>query len=238
MLRPTDDAANGGRPFVAYTDPAYRRGRKPPNYGKTYPIEILTTDEVWALLEGCPTNFKYGVRNRALIALLWRSGLRVAEVCALHPKDINITAATITVLRGKGKKRRTIGIDPQALELVTPWLQLRATLDLPPTAPLFVTVLSNNFGHPLRTARVRDMLKALGKRVGIAKRVHPHGLRHTHASELAEEDVPLHLIQLQLGHESLATTERYIRHLAPTQLLRTMRQRTLPSPGPALTKTG
>lgn len=62
-------------------------------------------------------------------------------------------------------------------------------------------------------------------KAGIEKRVHPHGLRHTHAAELAREGTPLNLIQAQLGHESLATTDKYLRHIAPEELVKAMKAR-------------
>jgi integrase/recombinase XerD len=69
------------------------------------------------------------------------------------------------------------------------------------------------------------LLPRLAVKEGIEKRVHPHGLRHTHAAELAAEAVPLNLVQAQLGHSSLATTDRYLRHIAPAQLIEAMRAR-------------
>ena len=66
----------------------------------------------------------------------------------------------------------------------------------------------------------------LARRAGIEKRVHAHGLRHTHAAELAYEGAPMNLIQAQLGHSSLATTSRYLAHIAPAQLVEVMRART------------
>jgi len=229
-VRPTPPALT---PRVAITDRRYRLGQRPPNAGRTFPIELLTPREVQMLIDACPTNRKAGVRNRALIVLLWRTGLRVSEACALYPKDLDVTNGTITVLHGKGPrgrgKRRTIGIDPVAIAQLQPWLALHATLGLGPDDPLLPTVFANNFGHQLNPSYVRDLLKRLARDARIAKRVHPHGLRHTHASELANEDVPLHLIQLQLGHNSLATTETYIRHLAPTHLMRVIRARPWPA---------
>ena len=72
---------------------------------------------------------------------------------------------------------------------------------------------------------VRALCKRLAKRAGIEKRVHPHGFRHTHAYELAEEGAPLHLVQAQLGHSSLAVTNRYVSHLNPAELVERMQQR-------------
>lgn len=230
MRRPSDHQASRRSPNPAITDPAYRLGRRPPNYGKTYPIEVLTAAEIQRLLDACGTR-KEGVRNRALIVLLWRTGLRIAEAVALEPKDLDIHAGTLTVLRGKGKKRRVLGIDAQAIAELAPWIELRATLPIDEDTPLLCDVLGHWAGEPLHPSNARKALKTIRRRAGIRKRVHPHGLRHTHATELAEEDVPLHLIQLQLGHNSLATTERYITHLAPVALLRVMRHRPWPSGG-------
>ena len=72
---------------------------------------------------------------------------------------------------------------------------------------------------------MRRLLPRLAARAGIEKRVHPHGLRHTHAAELAAEGKPLNLIQAQLGHASLATTDRYLCHIAPQQLIDAIRTR-------------
>ena len=72
---------------------------------------------------------------------------------------------------------------------------------------------------------VRALFPKLARKAGIAKRVHAHGLRHTHAAELAAEGVPMNLIQAQLGHSSLATTSRYLDHIAPTQLVEAIRAR-------------
>ena len=72
---------------------------------------------------------------------------------------------------------------------------------------------------------MRALMPRLARRAGIEKRVHAHGLRHTHAAELALEGQPMNLIQAQLGHSSLATTSRYLAHIAPAQLIEAMRVR-------------
>ena len=74
-------------------------------------------------------------------------------------------------------------------------------------------------------ASVRSLIQRLARKAGIEKRVHAHGLRHTHAFELANENTPLHVIQQQLGHSSLTTTDRYIRHLAPREVVEAMQGR-------------
>ena len=80
-------------------------------------------------------------------------------------------------------------------------------------------------GHPLQASYVRALLPRLERKVGIEKRVHPHGLRHTCAAALVIEGAPVPLIQQQLGHASLHTTTVYLRHIAPVELVEKMRTR-------------
>jgi integrase/recombinase XerD len=209
-------------------DPAYRLGQRPANYGLTFPAEVLTPDEIMRLIAACARRGPSGLRNRALIVLLWRCGLRIGEALALAPKDVDPDRGAVTVLHGKGNKRRTVGVDPTALAIVQRWLECRAALGVPRSAPLFCTIAHDELGppgRPLRSAYVRMMLKRLRDRAGIEKRVHPHGFRHTHAFELAMEGVPMHVIQRQLGHSNLATTARYLDHLAPAQVIEATRGR-------------
>jgi len=202
-----------------------RPGSVPGNKGKRYPAEVLTAGEVKALLQACSRS-PTGQRNRALIVTMWRSGLRIAEALALAPKDIDFDRGAIVVLNGKGGRRRTVGIDPTALAVIERWLDTRARVAAdrgwrPSLHPLFCTMK----GTAVRAPYVRELLHRLADRAEIAKRVHPHGLRHTCAFDLAMEGVPVHVIMRQLGHSSLNTTERYISHVAPAQLVSAMHAR-------------
>ena len=96
---------------------AAEQGRHPANAGQRYPAEILTPDEVRALIKACSNRAPTGIRNRALLVLLYRGGLRITEALRLHPKDLDRAAGTVTVLRGKGGKRRTIGLEPGRSQL-------------------------------------------------------------------------------------------------------------------------
>ncbi len=203
------------------TDLGYHRGRTPATKGKTYPVEILTPDEVRAVAAQCSTTTSYGIRHRSLIVLLYRTGLRISEALALRPKDINLEIGAVTVLHGKGDRLRTVGIDPGANPHIEAWMERRRTLDPPAGAPLFCSLQ----GKPLTGNALREMLSTLARRAGIDKRVHPHGFRHTHAYELMMEGVPMPIIQRQLGHASLATTDTYLSHIAPKLVIETMRQR-------------
>ena len=193
----------------------------PANKGRRYPAEVLTSEEVRELIRSCSGRAPTGIRNRAILTVLYRSGLRIGEALALMPKDVDPAAGTLTVLHGKGDKRRIVGLDDGALAVLERWMDRRSSLGLNGRQTVFCTLN----GRRLNASYIRALLPRLAQRVGIEKRVHAHGLRHTHASELAREGVPMNVIQAQLGHSSLATTDRYIRHIAPTHVVETMRLR-------------
>lgn len=160
------------------------------------------------LVDQCDPTTRTGLRDRALIVLLYRTGLRCAEALDLKPSDINYTHATVTVLSGKGGKRRVVGIDRKALDEIREWADARAKLGYPPGTPLFCT----KRGTRIYGGQVRSRLKVLQKQAGITTRVHAHGFRHTHARELLAEGVPIYAIQKQLGHTRLHTTAIYLNH--------------------------
>jgi len=201
--------------------PGYHAGRTAPNKGKTYPPEVLTADEVKALIRASSNRAPTGIRNRALIVVMYRAGLRLSEALALKPKDIDAEAGSITVLHGKGDKRRVVGLDPGSMAILLRWADKRRQFGLTGRSPLFCTLQ----GRPLHPSYVRTLLHRLGDKAGIEKRVHPHGLRHSMSYELMMEGVPVPIIQQQLGHASLAATQRYLDHIAPRVLVETMQRR-------------
>ncbi len=201
--------------------PGYRKGQPPANKGKTFPAEVLTPGEVRAMLAECSETSSYGIRHKALITLLYRTGLRLGEALALELKDADLPTGSVTVLHGKGDRRRTVGIDPGAVRVVEAWIERRRLIGIAESAPLFCTLR----GAPMMPSLVRTMLPRLARRAGIAKRVHPHGLRHTHAYELMMEGVPMGIIQNQLGHVSLATTNTYLAHIAPKEVIEAIGKR-------------
>ncbi len=156
-----------------------------------------------------------------MLALGWRGGLRLGEVLALFPKDLDREAGTVNVLRGKGGKQRTVGLDPAAFALVERWLDRRRDLGLNGRQPIICTLK----GEPLLQSYVRALMGRLGRKANIEKRVHFHGLRHSHARELASENTPINVIQQQLGHQNLATTHVYLCKIAPQQVIETMQAR-------------
>lgn len=203
-------------------EPGYHAGRAPGNKGRTYPPEVLTPAEVNALIAGCSTRAPTGVRNRALIIVLYRGGLRLEEALDLMPRDVDAQRGTLNVRHGKGNKHRTVGMDPVAFAAVERWLELRRSRAIAGSRqPVFCTLA----GGRLDDSYVRRVLHRLAAKAEITKRVHPHGLRHTHAAELIAEGTPLDVIRDQLGHESLATTDRYLRHVAPQERIERMQAR-------------
>lgn len=192
--------------------------------GRRFPAEVLTAAEIGRLLDACSRTAPTGVRNRALIVILWRGGLRVSEALALTPKDVDRVSGTLHVLDGKGGKQRMVALDPLAFGVIERWLDVRKQLQVPSHAPLICTLA----GKRVQTAYVRALLPRLASQAGIEKRVHAHGLRHTFACELMRERLPINLIQKQLGHASLAVTSRYLQHVTPPELVEAMQRREWP----------
>ena len=215
-----------GRRRSPITLPGYRRGAVNVDKGRKRPAEVLTPDEIKRLLAVTSRRGIGGIRERALIVVLWRCGLRISEALDLKPRDLDLLGGFIRIEHGKGDKRGIVAIDPSAVEVLRKWLDVREGIEnLPDDAPVFCTYSQPAPGGRLGAPQVRERLKLLGKRAGIAKRVHPHGFRHTMATELAREGVAMRTIQAQLRHENLLTTERYIAKLMPGEGLSSLHDR-------------
>lgn len=215
------------------TLPSYRTGRPAANKGKKFPIEVLTPAEVDRLVSACGRGLA-GWRNRALITVLYRGGLRINEALTLMPKDIDLETGRVTILhgkgsRGKGPKRRVIALDPGACAIVAKWMDVRAKLGLTRQQPVFCVISQPTMGQPVNSPYVRQLLKKLAVKAGIEKRVHPHGLRHSYASYLADQGVPIRTIQTMLGHSNPAITDRYMHDVNPAVHLELIRRLEWPS---------
>jgi integrase/recombinase XerD len=198
-----------------------------PNKGQKYPAEVLTPSEVTSILDLCSTRAPSGIRNRALLTLLYRSGLRISEALALRPVDIDLAKHTVRVLHGKGDKATTRGFHPSAVDALARWMDVRKARGIRRGAPLFCTLP----GGPMDDEYVRQVLHRLGDRAGVEKRVHPHGLRHTFAFELEEAGTPVVTISKLLGHSSIAVTSRYLDHMTNDQAVRALESIDLPELG-------
>jgi site-specific recombinase XerD len=189
---------------------------------QSFDADLLSRGEAERLISAASGRAPTGIRNRAIIALAWRSELRIGEVLSLRLKDVDCSAGTVVIQRGKGGKRRVVGIDSGAAALVQNWLEARARLQLPRSSPLFCTLR----GEVIDQSYVRHLLPRLASRAGIDKRVHAHGLRHAFAVELEAEGAPLTTIRDLLGHSSAAATDRYLRRIGASDAVDFPRRRT------------
>jgi integrase len=202
------------------TFPGAHKGRTPANAGRTYPIQILTTDEARRLLAAPSARAPTGIRIRALLAVLYRAGLKAAEALALEERDLDEIQGTVSVRHWKGARHRTVSMDPAAFGLVRLWLDRRAALGIR-GGKVFCTLA----GQPIKPSYVRTLLPRLAAKAGIDKRVHPHMLRHTFAAELAKEGVPINEIQAQLGHTYPHRTAMYLHRIASTEPMHAIQAR-------------
>jgi integrase/recombinase XerD len=183
--------------------------------------DVLTSVEVDALLKACSRRAPTGIRNRAIIAIAYRSGLRVSEILALQLKDIDLDHGTLTVRHGKGDKARVVGVDAGTSELIVRWLQVRSKLAIGRSKPVFTTLQ----GEPIDASYLRHALPRLARRAGIEKRTHMHGLRHAHALELDRAGATPSMIRDALGHSSLSVTDNYLRRLGAGEAVAFVRDR-------------
>jgi site-specific recombinase XerD len=191
-----------GRRRSPATLPSFHRERPPRNKGRRYPADPPTVEEIIAVMHAAGEDHE-AVRLRGLIVVLRRAGLRISEALALTESDLDLHRGAIPVRRGKGGKRREVGMDRWAWEQLAPWLELRAT---PPVGALFCVLRGPTAGRPWAPAGVRAQLHRAAAQAGVRRRFAPHQLRHAHAVEMSREGVPLLVIQRQLGHADLAVT--------------------------------
>lgn len=202
-----------------------RKGAPAPNKGHEYPAEPLTPAEVTAIIGQCSRRAPTGIRNRALLTLLYRSGLRVSEVLSLRPSDVDMAKHSIRLLDTKSGKPQTRGYHPSADDALARWLDTRKSLGIGNHGKRLFCTLE---GTPMSDDYVRGLLRRLGAKAGVDKRVHPHGLRHTFAVELEHAGTPVTTISKLLGHSSVAVTARYLDHLTNGQAVTALESTDLP----------
>jgi len=198
-----------------------RKGKTSPLKGRRSPIELLTDQEVLALIKACSARCPTGCRNRAILALMFRGCLRVSEVTALAVRDLDLIQGTLTVRHGKGDRRRMIGLDPQTVALVQVWLGARSKLGVGNQLPLFVTLK----GRQVQNVYLRNLCRRLARKCGISKRTHPHLFRHCGAVAMLKEGLNIPEVSKALGHSSISTTATYLNHVCPLELVEKMNQR-------------
>jgi len=178
--------------------------------------KFLSVDDAFALVEKPDGTAFIPVRDRAILELLYSSGLRVSEICALNIDDINLRNEALKV-RGKGKKERLVPVGSKALEALRHYLierlSIRRSLGRETGEALFVS----RAGGRLTERTMRRIVFRYSDEA-LASPVSPHTLRHTFATHLLQSGADLRVIQELLGHSSLSTTQKYT-HLDITHLM-------------------
>ena len=179
--------------------------------------EVLSFDEIQAMLDAIDLSTPHGTRNRAMLETLYACGLRVSELIELRLTNLFLDVGFIKVI-GKGDKERIIPIGDSAIKHIQLYVEgvRRAQMNIHPAHQNFLFL--NRRGKKLSRIMVFNIVKDLAKQAGIQKNVSPHTFRHSFATHLIEGGADLKAVQDMLGHESILTTEIYT-HL-DTQFLR------------------
>ena len=175
-----------------------------PKLGRYLP-EVLSVEEVYALMETVDLSTWQGLRDRAILEVLYGCGLRVSEAVGLRLSGLYFDEGYIKVT-GKGDKERLVPVGDMAIDAVNAFLERRP---LPYDASSEDVVFLNRFGRPLSRQSVFLMIKTNALLADIRKEISPHTLRHSFATHLVENGADLRLVQEMLGHESITTTEIY-----------------------------
>jgi integrase/recombinase XerD len=182
----------------------------------------LTLDEVDALLESPPHDTVLGIRDRAMLALLYATGMRVTELVTIRLMDLDLQRG-VAIATGKGRKQRMIPVGSHAVTMVQnyltdarPELASGRAANVRPSAPVFLTIR----GHGMSRQGFFKRLRGLAQSAGIKRSISPHKLRHSFATHLLANGADLRAIQAMLGHADIATTQVY------TQVDRTALRRT------------
>ena len=168
--------------------------------------EVLSLDEIDSMIAQIDMSKPESHRNRAIIEMLYGSGLRVSELVNLHLSDIYRKEGFMRIT-GKGNKQRLVPISPVADQWLEYWLEDRSKLDI--KAEYSDIVFLNRYGRQLTRAMIFTIVKGLAKQADIHKTISPHTLRHSFATHLLQNGADLRIIQDLLGHEDITTTEIY-----------------------------
>lgn len=164
--------------------------------------KYLESDDVERLMQATEQGYNIK-RNKAIIWMLYTTGLRVSELASLNIQDIVRDGQVVDkfIIKGKGNSERMIYLKPDTREFIRKYVGM----DLQKQRPLF----THSDDKRLTTTAIWKIVKQTGERAGINKKVTPHILRHSYAVHLLKNDVPIRMIQDLLGHESLNTTMIY-----------------------------
>ena len=175
-----------------------------PKLGKYLP-EVLSVDEVTAIIESVDTATASGKRDRAILEVLYGCGLRVSEAASLRMSKVFIEEGFVNVI-GKGNKQRLVPLGEMAADAILAYLPERPA---PASASYEDFLFLNKFGKALSRVSIFNMVKKQAMAAGVNKEISPHTFRHSFATHLIENGADLRIVQEMLGHESILTTEIY-----------------------------
>ena len=176
--------------------------------------DVLSVEEVKKLLNICDTKKPKGIRDAAMIELLYAAGLRVSELVNVKLQHVNMEAGFVRVF-GKGSKERVVPIGLYAKEKIDHYIKSSRPLLLKNMVSQYLFVA--RAGKPMTRQGFWKQLKKYGQIAGIKKRITPHSLRHSFASHLLEGGADLRAVQVMLGHVDISTTQIYT-HVAKKRL--------------------
>ncbi|MDL1965096.1 MAG: site-specific tyrosine recombinase XerD [Candidatus Desulfofervidus auxilii] len=183
-----------------------------PRFPKKLP-QVLSLEEVERLLEQPDTTHPRGLRDKAMLELLYATGLRVSELVRLKLNQLNLEVGYISVV-GKGAKERLVPVGRQAQQALTQYLKHgRSALLKTPSPYLFIGYR----GRPLTRQGFWEIIKKYAIKSGINKPISPHTLRHSFATHILERGADLRSVQTMLGHSSITTTQIYT-HVTETRI--------------------
>ena len=175
-----------------------------PKLGQYLP-EVLSVEEVEAIMDSVDLRSPSGVRDRAILELLYGCGLRVSELCGLRISQVYLNEGFVRVV-GKGDKERLVPLGEPAADSFRAWLDIRPE---PAEAAFQDSAFLNLRGTPLSRVSVFKMIKKQALLAGVDKEISPHSFRHSFATHLIAGGADLRIVQEMLGHESILTTEIY-----------------------------
>lgn len=184
-----------------------------PRIGEHLP-EVLTIEEIDAMIGSIDLSTPEGPRNRAILETLYGSGLRVSELTGMEMSRTDLDEGFV-IITGKGSKERMVPLSPESIRCIREYLPQRNALDVAPGSEDIMFL--NRRGRRLTRVMIFYIIKRHAELAGIRKNISPHTLRHSFATHLLEGGANLRAIQQMLGHESIATTEIYL-HIDTTRL--------------------
>lgn len=186
-----------------------------PQFERTLP-KVLSVEEVEALLSAPQTNTPFGLRDKAMLELLYATGMRVSELVQLNLADVHLTMGFVRCY-GKGRKERIVPIGRMAIEALVRYLEHGRPQLVNPRKRATEALFLNHYGQRLTRQGFWKILKRLAKEAGIEKELTPHTLRHSFATHLLENGADLRAVQELLGHADISTTQMYT-HVTQTRL--------------------